>query len=147
MRRAPVEDALSAGGVVWRPSPSGPPEIAICVRGKDRRVSLPKGTPEPGEQIEDTARREVSEETGLDVTLGHSLGDIDYWFYTGGRRIHKVVKWWLMRAVGGDVALHDAEFDDVVWVSAEEAHRRLSYAGERQVLERALAILTAEAAK
>jgi 8-oxo-dGTP pyrophosphatase MutT (NUDIX family) len=134
-RRLPIEDAVSAGGVVWRRGAAGV-EVVLCGRNDGLRV-LPKGTPDAGEAIEETALREVREETGLAVALGHSLGSIDYWFTSGGVRYHKVVHHWLMEPTGGDVANHDHEFDIVEWVPLSHANHALSYANEKRVLARA----------
>lgn len=144
----PVQDAVSAGGVVWRSGESGI-EVVLCGRTaehaarfgfsqKDQRLwVLPKGTPDEGESIEETALREVREETGLDVRLGEPLGKIDYWFVAKGQRIHKRVYHWLMDPIGGDIADHDSEFDDVTWIPIAEAIRAVTYANERHVLEEA----------
>lgn len=106
---------------------------------------LPKGTPDDGETIEQTALREVREETGLEVTIGEALGKIDYWFVSEGQRIHKRVYHWLMQPGGGDMANHDAEFDEVTWVPIREAILSVTYANERKVLEDALARIGVEA--
>lgn len=132
----PVRRAFSAGGVVWRDN-AGRIEIAVCAR--DRLLCLPKGTPEPGESELATALREVREETGLEVEAGEELGAIKYWFVREQSRVQKTVRWWLMRATGGDVSLHDAEFDSVRWADAREAMAALTYADERGIVERALA--------
>lgn len=144
----PVEDAVSAGGVVWRQGAHGV-EVVLCGRsaehakrtGHNLKVNylwvLPKGTPDPGEQIEQTALREVQEETGLLVHMGESLGRIEYWFVAGGRRIHKRVYHWLMEPIGGDLADHDHEFDEVTWVPIDRAIASVSYDNERKVLEEA----------
>ena len=138
-QRMPVRGARSAGGVVWRQRPDGAVEFAVGIRGgAEGVVCLAKGTPEPGEKLLDTALREVQEETGLVVEAGERLGATDYWFVAEGARIHKVVHWWLMRAAGGDVANHDAEFDAVEWVSAGEAVTRLTFPDERMLVEKAL---------
>ena len=104
------------------------------------RWSLAKGTPEPGETMEETALREVREETGLDVELSCPLGDIDYWFV--GRepdvRFHKTVHFYLMVPVGGGIELHDPEFDVVRWFDAEKAVNALAYASEAGIMRRAL---------
>ena len=75
-RRLPIQRAVSAGGVVWRKDPREGVEIVVCGRRSDRVWGLPKGTPDADELIEETALREVREETGLDVQLGERLGTI-----------------------------------------------------------------------
>lgn len=136
-----VQRAFSAGGVVWRRGDAGV-QVAICAR--DHLLCLPKGTPEPGESEIATALREVREETGLEVEPGPELGAIRYWFSRDGLRFHKTVRWWLMRATGGDVADHDGEFDDVRWVDAHEAVASLTYADERHIVEKALEAITVQ---
>lgn len=140
-RRLPVQDAVSGGGVVWRRAPSGGIEVVLCGRRSDQVWSLPKGTPDGSETIEETATREVREETGLQVKLGPSLGSIRYWFTAGGVRYHKQVHHWLMEPVGGDVADHDHEFDDVEWVPITEARTMLTYRDEKRMLDEALKLL------
>ena len=91
-------------------------------RARDRsNWSLPKGTPDGDETPEQTALREVNEETGLEVRILDTIGDIHYRFVRDGRRIHKTVHYYLMEATGGDLADHDQEFVDVRWVEVAEA--------------------------
>lgn len=132
---------VSAGGVAYRHTDDGI-EVALVGRLDPERWALPKGMPSRGESIEHTAQREVTEETGLQVRLVCPLLDIDYWFVIRGIRHFKTVHFYLMEAIGGDTSLHDAEYDVVEWFPLAEAHRRLSYANERAVLERAEAALT-----
>ena len=139
-KRLPIEDAVSAGGVVWRRNGTGEIDVVLCGR-KDGVWGLHKGTPDDGESIEATAIREVQEETGLLVETGHQIGSIEYWFTADGVRYHKVVHHWLMTAIGGDVSLHDHEFDYVEWVDAPRAMELLSYANEKRILREALELL------
>ena len=140
--RLPVQDAVSAGGVVWRRGEKRV-EIVVCGRRADRSWMLPKGTPDAGESLEETAMREVREETGLEVELGATLPTIEYWFTMNGVRYHKRVHHWLMQPTGGDVANHDHEFDDVVWMPVDEALRKVNYSNQRQVIAEAAKTLDA----
>lgn len=144
MADLPIRDAVSAGGVVWRRAAGGQAEVVLCGRTAGNVWGLPKGTPDAAETLLDTALREVREETGLLVEPGEKLGTIAYWFTAGGVRFRKRVHHWLMQPVGGDVAGHDHEFDDVRWLPLAEAYRRLTYDNERTILAEAAARLGEE---
>ena len=107
--------------------------------------SLPKGTPDGNETIEQTALREVAEETGLDVSILAPVGPIEYFFMQRGMRIHKTVHYFLMAASDGDTTGHDHEFDEVRWVPIDEARTLMSFATERDIVERALPIANGQA--
>lgn len=96
--------------------------------------TLPKGTPDPGETIEETALREVGEETGLEVRIVAPLPSIEYAFVQDGTRIRKTVHYFLMEPTGGDLSRHDAEFERVRWVPFGEAGGLLSFATERELV-------------
>lgn len=132
----PVKDAVSAGGVLWRRQ-GDQVEIVLCGRVAEKIWGLPKGTPDDGETIEQTALREVREETGLHPDLGDRLGTIEYWFSSSGIRYHKFVHHWLMEPIGGDLADHDHEFDAVEWVPIGPAIARLTYENERKIVREA----------
>ena len=111
-------------------------------RGRDSVTwTLPKGTPDPGETIEETALREVTEETGLEVRILEPLRAIEYAFVQDGTRIRKTVHYYLMEPTGGDLARHDSEFERVRWVPFDEAPGRLSFATERELVADAAARL------
>lgn len=97
--------------------------------------SLPKGHIEMGETAEQTAVREVAEETGVQGSVLAALGSIDYWFVTEGRRVHKTVHHYLMRFLGGELSDEDVEVAEVAWVPLEELPKRLAYADERRLAE------------
>jgi 8-oxo-dGTP pyrophosphatase MutT (NUDIX family) len=134
-----TEREISYGGVVVR----GDDVIVIVPRGRRRVLGLPKGGPVDGETPEQTAAREVREETGLTASVGERLGQVDYTYRRGGRRVDKTVHFYLCRFEAGDPADHDHEVDDARWIPLREAVRRLSYPGERAMIERALSILAA----
>ncbi|MBU6423117.1 MAG: NUDIX hydrolase [Chloroflexota bacterium] len=130
-----VKDAVAAGGVVIRKGERG---TEVVLAGREGMWVLPKGTPDLAERIEDTATREVREETGLDVRIVRPLGSIEYWFALPRQRVHKVVHFFLMEPLGGDTSRHDHEYEEVRWVPVDEARRLLSFDTYREMLERAL---------
>lgn len=103
--------------------------------------TLPKGTPNPGESVEETALREVEEETGLRVRILAPLPSISYSFIQDRSRIHKTVHYWLMEPSGGDMARHDHEFERVRWVSFDDAPGLLTFETERSLVATAAAAL------
>jgi len=144
--RLRTSTATSAGGIVVRYEGDRPQFVVGC-RRRDRDIvtwTLPKGTPDPGETREETALREVREETGLDVRIKGPLDSIEYWFVLGGTRIHKTVHYFLMEPTGGDLARHDHEFEEVRWVRFDEADALLTFETERALVAKAAATLTLE---
>ncbi len=139
-----VERELSAGGVVVRGD-----EVAVIVPKKlspeGRRVlGLPKGHPDEGETMEEAARREVREETGLETELIDKLGDVESWYQRKGRRILKKVTFYLFEYRSGSVEDHDDEIEEARWMPLERAARELSFSGEREMVKRALSRLAAD---
>ncbi|MGD8684947.1 MAG: NUDIX hydrolase [Chloroflexota bacterium] len=132
--------AFSAGGVVVRHGVAGPELVLGLRQGFRRRAtwSLPKGTPAGDETPEQTALREVTEETGLKVRIVGTIGDVHYRFVRDGHRVHKTVHYYLMEATGGDLADHDHEFDEVRWVGVGEADALLRFPTERDIVARAV---------
>jgi 8-oxo-dGTP pyrophosphatase MutT (NUDIX family) len=130
----------SAGGLVVD-GLDGPrdSQVAALIGRIDRRGrtlwSLPKGHIELGETAEQTAIREVAEETGIQGDVLASLGSIDYWFVTEGRRVHKTVHHYLLRFLGGELSDHDLEVSEVAWVPLAELPSRLAYADERRLAQ------------
>jgi 8-oxo-dGTP pyrophosphatase MutT (NUDIX family) len=135
--------ATSAGGIVVRYE-DGRPHLVVGMRRRERDSvtwTLPKGTPNAGETREETALREVGEETGLDVRITGPLDSISYSFVQHGTRIQKTVHYYLMEPTGGDLSLHDREFQDVRWVAFDDAAGLLTFETERALVERAAGLL------
>ncbi len=144
----------SAGGVVARTDPDGRIEIALVGRPDENLWALPKGTPDYGETIEQTAIREVREETGLDVKL---LSTVDVTRYSFVRsksnrlasersnpranvKVNKSVHWYLMEPCGGALEQHDHEYDIACWIDLDRALQKLTYHSESKVARSAARI-------
>jgi 8-oxo-dGTP pyrophosphatase MutT (NUDIX family) len=140
---------ISAGGVVLRRMHDRWWIAAIQPRrdndnpGKPA-LALPKGIVDPGEKPDQTARREVREESGVEAELVTKLGDVRY-VYTrtwGDRaRVFKIVSFYLFRYAGGEIGNITPEMQHEVaeakWIPFEEAPKLLSYKGERDMIARA----------
>lgn len=116
---------VAAGGVVSRPGDAGP-ELVVIHRPRYDDWSFPKGKADPGETLEQTALREVWEETALRCRIGRPLG---HKRYPG-----KVVHYWAMTVEETEVFEPSEEVDAVRWVSAGEAGALLSHAQDHELL-------------
>jgi ADP-ribose pyrophosphatase YjhB (NUDIX family) len=132
----------SYGGVTVR----GDEVLVITPAGRRRITTLPKGGPRRGESGRDAAGREVREETGVTVEVGAKLGEVSYVYRREGRRISKIVHFYLCSFVSGSTDDHDDEVDDARWIPLEEAARKLTYEGERRLITRAISRLAAQRA-
>ena len=127
---------VSAGGVIYRRSGELAEVALIHVRN---RWGLPKGHVEEGERVEETALREVREETGLDSRLVEKLDDIRYWYTREGARVLKVVSFFLLAYRSGSLRDYQREeVDGAEWIPLEEAPDRLANRGEQQMARAAL---------
>lgn len=133
---------LSAGGAVIQ----GSDVIVIVPVKRDARrrrvLALPKGHLDQGENDEAAARREVAEETGVVAELIDKLGDVEYTYERRGRRRNKRVAFYLFEYRSGSLEDHDHEIEAARWMPLEEAARELTYAGEREIVRRALSRLS-----
>lgn len=137
--------ATSAGGIVVRHD-EGRPQLVIGSRKRERdgrTWTLPKGTPKRAESTEETAIREVTEETGLEVRITGPLDSIEYSFVQSGSRIHKTVHYFMMEPIGGDLDRHDHEFDQVRWIDFAEAASVLTFETERALVAQAADLVAA----
>ncbi len=139
-RRPPAVEETSAGGVIIEVHHGVARVAVIARRNRAGRVEwcLPKGHLENDESLEQTAVREVAEETGMVGRVLASLGTIDYWFSTSGTRVHKVVHHYLLEATGGELSIEgdpDAEAIDVAWFPLVDAHLHLTFPNERRIAQ------------
>jgi 8-oxo-dGTP pyrophosphatase MutT (NUDIX family) len=143
----PVRHQVSAGGVAYRDAAGGH-EVALILTdsAKGSRWQLPKGLVDEGESPELAAVREAREETGVETELMAPLERVEYWYVGtergGGRvRFHKLVHFFLLRYLSGDVRDHDHEVLEARWVPLAEATGMLAFSSERKVVERAAELL------
>jgi 8-oxo-dGTP pyrophosphatase MutT (NUDIX family)/phosphohistidine phosphatase SixA len=124
----------AAGAVLWRDDEAGGsagPLVALVHRPRYDDWSLPKGKVDPGETEPVTAVREVLEETGYASQLGRRLALVSYPLDSGVKH----VRYWTARTLGGDFAPND-EVDELLWLTAKDAMKRLQYPHDRKVLRR-----------
>jgi 8-oxo-dGTP pyrophosphatase MutT (NUDIX family) len=134
---------FSAGGVVVRRLRGRWVLAAIRPSGKPPGTwALPKGLIDRGERADATALREVEEEVGVEAELVRKLGDVRYVYTRDGRRVFKVVSFYLLRYRGGRLGAIAPEMRIEVaearWLPLDEAPRLLAYRGEREMAEAAL---------
>lgn len=125
---------LAAGGLLWRDGSRR--ELALVRRRRHEDWSLPKGKVDGDETLQETAAREVEEETGLRPRVLEFAGET---FYRVQGRPKSVLFWHMEPKVDEPVMTPDAEeVERVVWLPVEEALHRLSYEGERELVRRAM---------
>jgi 8-oxo-dGTP pyrophosphatase MutT (NUDIX family) len=139
-----VRREFSAGGIVLRRLRGRLWLAAIRPQGKPEGTwALPKGLIGRGEGSEETARREVEEETGLEAEPLGKLGDVRYVYTWRGERVFKVVSFFLFRyrrgRIGDITPAMRREVDEARWLPLDEAPKLLAYKGEREMAEQAVA--------
>ena len=124
-------EVRAAGGLVWRTGGDGRVEVLLVHRPRYDDWTMPKGKCDHDESWEDTARRELVEETGFDVELGTELPSVAYRDHKGRS---KLVRYWTMTVRAGTFAAND-EVDEIAWLSLAEARSRLTYEHDTVVLD------------
>jgi mutator protein MutT len=128
----------SAGGlVIARLDDPADTQVAVLIGHIDHRGrtrwTIPKGHIEVGETAEQTAVREIEEETGIRGEVLAALGSISYWFSAENRRVRKTVHHYLLRYRNGEPAYNDHEAGEVAWVPLQELSAWLVHADERRL--------------
>lgn len=131
----PVVREYSAGGLIF----DDQNRVAIIARHSRSghlEWCLPKGHIEKGETPQQTAVREVHEETGILGEVIDSIATIDYWFTGTTQRVHKLVHHFALKQTGGELTVEgdpDHEAEDAIWVRFEDLDGVLSYPNERKI--------------
>ena len=141
-----MEREYSAGGVVLRPRQQRWWVAVIEPQGRHKApatvLALPKGNVDKGEKPQETAVREVREETGVEAALVAKLSDIKYIYvrsWGDRQRVFKVVSFFLLRYRSGRIGqitpAMRREVRQAMWLPLDEAPEKLSYRGERDVVK------------
>lgn len=135
-RPAPIRIKTSAGGVVYEKREDDIWVVLIKpVHG--HVLTLPKGEMDAGETEEETAIREVREETGLRGKIIEKLDSVTYWYYLRRNNIKykKTVHYFLMAYAGGSIEDHDHEVEEVLWMKLEDARKQVRYRSDMKMLD------------
>jgi 8-oxo-dGTP diphosphatase len=121
----------AAGGILQRTTPSGD-EVMIVYRKRHQDWTLPKGKVRDGESFQETALREVAEETGCSCALSNYLGTISY----ADDGVPKVVMFWKMAVIEERTVADTEEIGQAAWMPVAAAVQRLTHAQEKALLSR-----------
>jgi len=145
MRPATIRNQVSSGGVIFRKERGNDVEIALVAVKEGKVWSLPKGIVEKGEETSETAVREVREETGLSGRVVEKIGQITYWYYIreDNAKCRKTVHFYLLEYISGSTADHNWEVERAEWFPFPEALKKLSYRGDKEIVEKARDMLLA----
>lgn len=136
-----VRRKKGAGGIVVD-HVAGEWSIMIILQASHRGWVFPKGHIDKGEEPEQTAVREVAEETGVLCSIVEEIGTTEYTFTTAkGNRVEKIVYWYLMKPIGHADATHAHEVLELRWVPVRDVGRLLTYDNDRELLERAMGVI------
>ena len=132
-----MEERIAAGGIVIRKEKEDI-KILLVKDGYGHWI-WPEGHAEEGETIEETALREVTEETGIkDLKILGKEGTQEYIYRLGETDIHKTVHIFLMETSRKELILQASEIADGKWFSCEEAAGAIEYEGSKEILETAV---------
>lgn len=141
---------FSAGGVVFQRKKAKSKEkkeeilILLCQHSQHHGWGFPKGLigdKKEKETKEETALREVEEETGAKGEIVAQLDPVTYWYFFEGEKVKKTVYYYVMKFVGGDIAVHDHEMENVEWVERSNVLDKLTFKADKEVYEKALPII------
>lgn len=110
-------------------------KILLVKNNNGRYWSFPKGHIEQSENEQQTALREIKEETGLDVTLKKGFREISEYCPFG--KIRKRVVFFLAQAFTDNVKIQEEEIDSYIWVDLQQARKMCTYDNDLRIIEKA----------
>ena len=131
MKSDAIKMEKSCGAIVCREE-EGVPQVLVIRHKNGGHWAFPKGHVESGETEEETARREIWEETGLKVKL--NLGFRKVVTFSPKSRVMKDVVYFAARPSGGRLARQEAEVEDMRWTTFAQALKLITYENDRAVL-------------
>ncbi len=130
---------FSAGGIIFKKT-GGKIKVLVAQHSQHHGWVFPKGLigdHVKNESKEQTALREVKEETGAEGEIIKPLEPVEYWYVFEGEKIKKTVYYFLMRYIQGDIGKHDFEMEKVEWLPEEKVKERLTYPSDKKIWLRA----------
>ena len=133
-----VKRIFSAGGIILRPVQHAQGkqawEVLVTQHSKHKGWDFPKGHREIYESEEQTALREVEEETGIKAEIIEKVGKTEYFYYEEGSKVLKTVEYFLMKYVSGETKPQDLEVLEVKWFDPAQAMELLSFKKDKDML-------------
>lgn len=126
---------FSAGGIVYK-NQKDKILILVAQHSQHHGWVFPKGLigdQIKGEKKEETAVREVEEESGIKAKIVESFKPVTYWYVFEGEKVKKTVYYFLMEYQSGDIKNHDFEMENIEWLDINEVEKRLTYKSDKQV--------------
>lgn len=141
-----MKHEFSAGGVVYKKD-NGKVFILVAQHSYHHGWVFPKGL--IGDSIENeskeqTAVREVQEETGATAKIIKPLTPVTFWYVWGKEKIKKTVYYYIMEYISGDITEHDTEMENVEWVKYDEVEKKLTYKSDKQVWKETKLLLSSQ---
>ncbi len=127
---------FSAGGIVFNDKG----QVLVTQHSQNKHWSFPKGLIDPGQTTEEAALREVKEEGGVVAEIVKKIGYSKYVYTFEREKIFKVVTYFLMKYVSGNIKDHDWEVSDLGWYEPEKALKHLSFSQDKEILKKALEV-------
>lgn len=136
-----MKRVFSAGGIVFNQQG----QVLLTQNSSNKYWGFPKGTInlEKKESMKAAATREVKEEGGVEAEIIDKIGDTKYIFTQPEtkEKFFKIVSYYAMKYISGDPKDHDWEVSEAGWFEPEEALKKLSFSGDKEMLKKALEIM------